>query len=255
MADSDQQPLEQHAPTGYYSGSNRIPTIQQFIDRMDMGKHDRDAAIDADTKQAKRLANNRTDGEISPHQPLKAEKGPRHSVTDPTTGNQVLIGDVSKTMMERVLNPQLSVPNANLGKAAEVKTDASQSNPEYARNQDIVSPPDPVASKSTSDVPIHGEKTNILFHPTPSISYEPMFASLEKRAGILCIVLFLGTVIIGRIFGGSLKGLIPLGGCLASAVWLWTKEVMRSGREMEWSSEKERGETVSIASMHYSIIH
>jgi hypothetical protein len=40
----------------------------------------------------------------------------RRTVTDPTTGNQVVIEDVSKAMMNQVENPQLSVPNANLQK-------------------------------------------------------------------------------------------------------------------------------------------
>lgn len=108
----------------------------------------------------------------------------------------------------------------------------------------VTAPPDPVAKGSTSDVPIHGEKTNILFHPTPSVSYEPMFASLEKRAGALCLGVFLAIVLLGKMFGGSLKGLIPTAACISSGIWLWMKEVIRSGREIEWSSEQSRGEIV-----------
>jgi hypothetical protein len=128
-----------------------------------------------------------------------------------------------------------------------VKTDASQSNPEYKHNQDITAPPDPIEPGSTSDVPIHGEKTNILFHPTPSVSYEPTFKKLEQQAGMVCIGIFAAVVILGKMFGGSLKGLIPLAMCLTSGIWLWMKEVVRSGREVEWDSEKERGLTVSCA--------
>lgn len=126
-----------------------------------------------------------------------------------------------------------------------MKTEPGQTNPEYKEKQDITAPPDPIAEGSTSDVPIHGEKTNILFHPTPSVSYEPMFETLERRAGGLCIAILASVVVIGKMFGGSLKGLIPLGICLASGIWLWMKEVVRSGREVEWSSEQSRGETVS----------
>lgn len=111
----------------------------------------------------------------------------------------------------------------------------------------MTAPPDPVAEGTTSDVPIHGEKTNVLFHPTPSVSYEPMFAELEKRAGILCIGIVIATVVVGKMFGGALKGLIPLAMCLSSGVWLWMKEVLRSGREVEWSSEQTRGQLVSSA--------
>lgn len=93
-------------------------------------------------------------------------------------------------------------------------------------------------------MPIHGEKTNVLFHPTPSVSFEPMFASLEKRATILCAGIFLSTVVVGKVFGGALKGLIPLAMCLSSGVFLWVKEVVRSGREVEWDSEQTRGQMV-----------
>lgn len=117
-------------------------------------------------------------------------------------------------------------------------------NNEYAHNQDVTAPPDPVEPGTTSDVPIHGEKTNILFHPTPSVSYEPYFASMEKRAGVLCIGVLAAIVILGKMFGGRILGLLPLGACISSGIWLWMKEVVRSGREVEWSSEKTRGETV-----------
>lgn len=125
-----------------------------------------------------------------------------------------------------------------------VATSPSQPIDEYAYKQDVTAPPDPIAEGSTSDVPIHGEKTNILFHPTPSVSYEPMFASLETRASGLCIGVFVAIVVLGKMFGGSLKGLIPTAACIVSGIFLWMKEVVRSGREVEWSSEQSRGEIV-----------
>jgi hypothetical protein len=125
-----------------------------------------------------------------------------------------------------------------------VKTEATQSGEEYRYNQDVTAPPDPVAPGSTTDVPIRGEKTNILFHPTPSVSYEPMFAALEKQAGAVCVGVVIAVVVLGKMFGGKLVGLIPLAMCLASGIWLWMKEVVRSGREVEWHSEKERGQMV-----------
>jgi hypothetical protein len=96
-------------------------------------------------------------------------------------------------------------------------------------------------------VPIHGEKTNVLFHPTPSVSYEPTFAKLEAQAGVVCGTIFIAIIVLGNWFGGSFKGLIPLASCIASGIWLWMKEVVRSGREVEWESEKERGMTVSLS--------
>jgi len=72
-----------------------------------------------------------------------------------------------------------------------------------------------------------------------------MFKALELRASGLCIAILLSVIIVGKMFGGALKGLIPLGMVLSSGVWLWMKEVVRSGREVEWSSEQSRGETAS----------
>ncbi|CAK4033533.1 Meiotically up-regulated [Lecanosticta acicola] len=238
MADGEQ--MQQHAPGGAYSGRNKIPTVGQFIEKLDKDKKERDKHIDQQNKQR------RTDGEVVPHQnEPQPQSSHQKTVTDPTTGRQVVIEDVNEAFQERAKNPVLSVPNANLGKDTPVKTEASQSGAEYKEKQDITAPPDPVVEGSTSDVPIHGEKTNILFHPTPSVSYEPTFRRLEERGLFLVVGLFFGIIILGRTFGGKYIGMIPLAACVASGVWLFIKEVVRSGREVEWSSEKERGQTAT----------
>jgi len=235
---------QQHIP-GYYSDRNKVPTVEKFLERLDKDKKQRDRAIDEHTT-AGAPTNEKGQSGVVPHKDQRAGiKGSQKQVTDPTTGKQVIIEDVDKRMINAVENPMISVPNANLGKEATVKTDPSQSNPKYKHNQDITAPPDPIAEGSTSDVPIHGEKTNILFHPTPSVSYEPTFATLEKRAGALCIGVAVAIVLVGKMFGGALKGLIPLAMCITSGIWLWMKEVVRSGREVEWQSEKERGLTAT----------
>lgn len=108
----------------------------------------------------------------------------------------------------------------------------------------MTAPPDPVADGTTSDVPIRGEKTNILFHPTPTVTYKPMFEQLERTAAGLCIAIMVAIIFLGRFFGGSLIGLVPLATFISSIVWLWMKEVVRSGTNMEWRSEQLRGETV-----------
>ena len=239
MADAEDQ-QQQYAPGSHYGQHNKIPTISKFLETLDRDKKHRDAAIDQELSQNKAASRNDTD--VLAHKKEKAPESGK-TVTDPTTGNQVKIGNVDKQFLENARDPKLSVPNANLGKPTPVKTDASQSNPEYKEKQDITAPPDPVANDSTSDVPIRGEKTNILFHPTPSVSYEPMYAKLEKQASALCFVSFFAIVIIGKMFGGALKGLIPLGGIIGTLFFLWMKELVRSGREVEWSSEQERGQT------------
>jgi hypothetical protein len=75
-----------------------------------------------------------------------------------------------------------------------------------------------------------------------------MYQALETRASVLAISVLIAIVVLGKVFGGALYGLIPLGMCISSGIFLWMKEVVRSGREVEWSSEQERGEVVSILS-------
>jgi hypothetical protein len=129
-----------------------------------------------------------------------------------------------------------------------MQTHESQSGEEYRKTQDLTAPPDPVAEGTTSDVPIHGEKTNILFHPTPSVSYEPTFEALKRRAGVLCLGILVATVVVGKMFGGALKGLIPLGMCLSSGVWLWMKEVrmrpMDRGKLIQVTTANQRANHV-----------
>jgi hypothetical protein len=234
MASQPQQQA-QHAPGGHYSGANPVPTIKEFMEKLDVTKKDRDKNIDDEAVPPK---------ERTQEPKLKVGKGQK-VVTDPVTGAEVGIENSKRSMVKEVDDPKLSVPNANLGKDTTVKTDATQSGEEYRYNQDVTAPPAPVAPGSTTDVPIRGEKTNILFHPTPSVSYEPMFEAIEKQSWGLCFGIFVAVIVLGRIFGGSLWGLIPLGGCITSGVWLWAKEIIRSGREVEWYSEKERGKTAT----------
>ena len=225
-------------------GKNKIPDIKTFVQNLDKDKRERDQQLDQSKKSQGSGAQDQSD--VKPHQEFHAGKsGTAKTVTDPTTGGQVQIEDVNQDYMKASENPTLSVPNANLGKDTSVRTDPHQANPEYKEKQDITAPPDPVAPGSTSDVPIHGEKTNILFHPTPSVSYEPMFAALEARAGALCVTVLVAVIVLGKMFGASLKGLIPTAMCISSGIWLWMKEVVRSGREVEWSSEQSRGETAT----------
>lgn len=232
-------------PGGHWSGKNKIPTVGEYMNRLDVGKKERDAKLDEERK-ARAQQQQLGGSDVAEHKNEKKESTQgQQTVTDPTTGKQIVVEDVNKTMIERAKNPTLSVPNANLGKDTPVKTEASMSNPEYKEKQDITAPPDPVAEGSTSDVPIHGEKTNILFHPTPSVSYEPTFKRLEQRGLYLVIGIFIAIVVLGKMFGGRYLGLIPLAMCVSSGVWLWIKEVVRSGREVEWESEKERGKTAT----------
>lgn len=245
MADQN----ETVVPSGqHYSGRNRIPNIKQFVEQLDREKRDRDAVIDAHEKDkhTNKKAHGKNAGEVSDHVEDRQKPKNRRTVRDPVTGKDVEIDDIDSSLMKKVKDPKLSVPNANLGKETSIKTEHTQSGEEYRYNQDVTAPPDPVAPGTTSDVPIHGEKTNVLFHPTPSVSFEPMFASIEARANVLCAAIFFGIIFAGKMFGGRLLGLIPLAMIVSSGVFLWAKDLVRQGRDTEWSSEQKRGETAVV---------
>lgn len=73
-----------------------------------------------------------------------------------------------------------------------------------------------------------------------------MYASIEARANVLCAGIFIAIAFIGKILGGSLWGLLPLGFCVSSGVFLWMKDLVQQGRDTEWSSEQKRGETAVV---------
>ncbi|UKZ82254.1 hypothetical protein TrVFT333_010039 [Trichoderma virens FT-333] len=231
-----------HVPSGgqHYSATNRVPNIQEFMQRLDAEKKQRDAEIDAELRRNKR------NPDVKTHRNELLKKKGTRKVRDPVTGKDVEIRDADMDFTEAVENPQMSVPNGNLGKPATIATSSQQSGEEYRYAQDVTAPPDPIQEGSTSDVPIRSEKTSVLFYKTPSVSYEPMFNSLELRSNALCAGIFMGIVFFGRLFGGRLLGLIPLAICVTSGVHLWVKELIRQGRDLEWSSEQERGETATI---------
>ncbi|TDZ25497.1 Meiotically up-regulated gene 190 protein [Colletotrichum orbiculare MAFF 240422] len=247
---------EHHLPAGgqHYSGRNRIPNIHEFVAQLDKEKRERDQEIDAENKtiqkqehELRRHGHNQQEAQDHiPDEKHRKKNKKTKTVRDPVTGKDVEIEDPKDDFKDVVENPQLSVPNQNLGKEATVSTSSKQSGEEYRRAQDVTAPPDPVEPGSTSDVPIHSEKTNVIFFKTPSVSYEPMFESLERRANVLCAGIFFAIVIIGKFFGGALYGLVPLGFCVASGVFLWVKDLITQGRNTEWSSEQERGETATV---------
>ena len=85
----------------HYSGQNRIPNIQEFMERLDNEKKDRDAAIDNDLKR------NKAAGETHDHVNEEIKKKNTRSVRDPVTGKDVEIRDADLTFEEAVDHPQV----------------------------------------------------------------------------------------------------------------------------------------------------
>lgn len=113
-----------HVPGAHYSGKNKIPTVNQFIERLDRDKKERDKQIDEQQRANKTQATpkkQQQDGDAVEHQEQElAVKGSQKKVKDPTTGREVVIEDVNQNTMENVKNPMVClsatwrVPIANL---------------------------------------------------------------------------------------------------------------------------------------------
>ncbi|KAI5798545.1 hypothetical protein FPQ18DRAFT_271877 [Pyronema domesticum] len=162
----------------------------------------------------------------------------------------VEIEDVNKDFKKEANNPELVVPKAALPNHPSDERDfagPTQPMDEYAEKQDITAPPAPVAPGTTVDVPIHGEKTNILFHATPTLSLsDTVFAGFEQKATILCAGIFGTILVLGKMLGGgSIWALILISAGVSGGVWYWCQGVMHEARTVDWESEKKRGETAN----------
>jgi hypothetical protein len=96
MAHPDQQKSGQP-----WSGQNKIPNIKEFVQRLDKDKAARDQQIDQENSPS-----NQQDKVVAHQNEKRTEQG--KTVTDPVTGNQVVIADVGKKYMKNVDNPQVS---------------------------------------------------------------------------------------------------------------------------------------------------
>jgi hypothetical protein len=95
---------EHVAPSGrqHYSGRNRVPNIQQFVEQLDAQKRDRDAAIDEELKR------NNQAGEAQDHKNAKpVKRKDTRTVRDPVTGKDVEIRDADLDYKKAVEDPQV----------------------------------------------------------------------------------------------------------------------------------------------------
>lgn len=104
-------------PSGqHYSGSNRIPNIKQFMERLDREKKDRDAKIETETAaHSQHAAHSKKvggdgDGEAQEHQETRRRGKNRRTVKDPVTGRDVEIDDMDDKMLKEVQDPQVRSP-------------------------------------------------------------------------------------------------------------------------------------------------
>lgn len=90
-------PNAAHIPGKAYGTNNKIPTINQFIERLDKDKADRDRQADEIEKF------NQNNSDARDHKSDKpVPKRDQKLVNDPVTGRQVVIEDVSSDTMQHV---------------------------------------------------------------------------------------------------------------------------------------------------------
>lgn len=226
-----------------YSGSHPIPKINDFLKDINPASHKNRKEASATAASQKEQVKSLRKGEGLPG-------GNRRVVTDPTTGAEVEIEDVTGDFEEsaqgeqKLSVPKMSLPDEHHGISSNDFAQPTQDHEEYKEKQDVTAPPQPTKPGTTTDVPIKGEKTNILLHPTPSLSLEDtVFVGFEKKAGALCVGIVAVVVVLGKVLGGMgifVSGLI--GSLVGGGVWYWAQGVMKEARSVDWESEKKRGE-------------
>lgn len=89
-----------------WSGTNKIPSVNQFLQNLDKDKAERDKQLDSGKGQQKHVDVKHQDA--MPHKNQERMKDAKE-VSDPVTGGQVMIADVGKEYMENADNPMVSL--------------------------------------------------------------------------------------------------------------------------------------------------
>jgi Ca2+-dependent lipid-binding protein len=96
-------------------------------------------------------------------------------------------------------------------------------------------------------VPLKGEATNVLFHPTPGVDFTDAFVALKKHTTMLClgiIVLIIGLNLVFRKIG--ILGSIITATLVSGGVWFWMMRIKEEAEKIRWGTEKARGETAQV---------
>ncbi|QUC15769.1 uncharacterized protein UV8b_00010 [Ustilaginoidea virens] len=96
---------------------------------------------------------------------------------------------------------------------------------EYKQEENALAMDDTPKAGQTNDVPIGGEKSNVLFHPTPEPNFERVFDSNENPLMMVSytvfgVIVFLDWLFIGGGLKGFVKSLFPAGGVAAAVYFI-----------------------------------
>lgn len=100
---------QQQASGKPWSGTNKIPTISQFIDNLDRDKKHRDQQVADGTQPQQQNIGIANQDVTVPHKNQERMKDAK-PVSDPVTGGQVMISDVGREYMENATNPKVCSP-------------------------------------------------------------------------------------------------------------------------------------------------
>ncbi|KHJ33498.1 putative meiotically up-regulated protein [Erysiphe necator] len=203
----------------YYCGKNSTLNDSQSLDILD---------------------ESRRKGEKKSKVPAKGLYKSKRIVIDPVTGDEIQIED-NMELIESKKDFRFLTPTSNIyRKNLTLKISSNQAN-EKCRKINVPLP-SPMKSDFKLDMPIHGKKTNALFHPIYSFDLEPIFKKFEKSTNIVCITIVISVIVFGKLAGGALYGLIFISLCITSVIFLWMKNIVQKSRSYKLQDKNKRGE-------------
>jgi Ca2+-dependent lipid-binding protein len=127
-----------------------------------------------------------------------------------------------------------------------VGSSTKQSPEEYRKTQDDTAPPDAVPG-TTDDVPLKGEATNVLFHPTPAVDFAEGYKLLEKYTSSLCLMIIIGIIVATWLFRKyGFIGSVVTSIAVSGGVWFWMKRIQEEAESLRWHTERARGQTAQL---------
>jgi hypothetical protein len=94
---------QQHRVGEHWSGTNPVPTIQKFMERLNREEKEQKEYEEAQTARERQ-----TEGGASPHQPRKKTKGKTRRVRDPVTGKDMEVEDMDEHSMDTIKDPKVT---------------------------------------------------------------------------------------------------------------------------------------------------
>lgn len=116
-----------HRVGEHWSGANPIPTVQKFVERLDVEKKERDHRIDEEERARRQRAalkqneqyksgrpNDESQTEVKAHEAREVAQANVRMVTDPTTGKEIGVEDQGPHSMEAVTDPKVCLFDENM---------------------------------------------------------------------------------------------------------------------------------------------